>query len=162
MGLNSFKNMISIDNSYLTVAWEDLRSDQSLYETLEVSESHRSTGTLCIPRPLRERRVVASTLRRRSYPKKRASGRATENSGPCNDSPSSWEVDSAPNLTLDLPYRRSPPPLSPGEVDRWLRGSRLLDTVRLSTESWTSCPLQTNLSEGSQAEYKGGNAVSWW
>lgn len=145
MGLKSFKSMIRVDSSYLAASWEDLRSNQCLYKTLEVSESHRSTGTLCIPRPLRERRVVASTLRRRSYPKKRASGRATESPGPCNDSPSSWEVDSAPNLTLDLPYRRSPPPLSPGEVDRWLRGYRLLDTVRLSTESWRSWPLQTIL-----------------
>lgn len=112
MGLKSFKSMIRVDSLYLAASWEDLRSDQRLYETLEVSQSHHSTGTLCIPRSLRERRVVASTLRRRSYPKKTASGRATESSGPCNDSPSSWEVDSAPNLTLDLPYRRSPPPSS--------------------------------------------------
>lgn len=63
------------------------------------------------------------------------SGRATESPGTCNDSPSSWEVDSAPNLTLDLPYRRSPPPpttpttppLTRGEVERWLQRTRLLD-----------------------------------
>lgn len=118
MGLKSFKSMIRVESSYLAAPWEDIRSEQCLYKTLEVSESHRSTGTLCIPRPLRERRVVASTLRRRSYPKKRASGRATESPGPCNGSPSSWEVDSAPNWTLDLPYRRSPPPLS-SHPARW-------------------------------------------
>lgn len=134
MGLKSFKSMITIDSSYLAASWEDLyvlrpalvRNSWSLWiSSLNWNVVHSASSKRTESRGFHIKEAELSQKKERAAELRKAAD-------PVMIAPVRERLTALRTWLLTFPTGEAPPPppphLSPGEVDRWLRGSRLLDT----------------------------------